>query len=75
MYKVHGYLDNKRVIYWRMEHLPRVGDTMRLTEERYGKVTEVIWCMDEPSIEGQRVNLRIVSESDNTELKGGATGA
>ncbi len=37
----------------------------RLTGERYAKVTEVIWCMDEqddtPSFEGQRVNLRMVS--------------
>lgn len=65
MYKVHGYLDEKRVINWRMEHLPRVGDTMRFSGERYGKVTEVIWCMDEESEEGQRVNLRIESEPAN----------
>lgn len=61
MYKVHGYLDNKRVINWRMPHLPRVGDTMRFSDEHYGTVTEVIWCMDESIEEGQRVNLRIES--------------
>jgi len=65
MFKVHGYLDEKRVINWRMEHLPRVGDTMRFAGEKYGKVTEVIWCMDEPSDEGQRVNIRIESEPSN----------
>ena len=59
MYKVHGYLDGKRVINYRMEHLPRLGDTVRFEGERYGIVTEVIWCMDEPSSDGQRVNLRI----------------
>ena len=73
MYKVHGYLDEKRVINWRMEHLPRVGDTMRFSGERYGKVTEVIWCMDEESEEGQRVNLRIESEPANAEVSGAGT--
>ena len=65
MYKVHGFLDDKKIIHQRMDHLPRVGDTMRFSGERYGKVTEVIWCMDEqdesPAFEGQRVNLRIES--------------
>lgn len=63
MYKVHGFLDSTKIIHHRMEHLPRVGDTMRFSGERYGKVTEVIWCMDEetPSFEGQRINLRIES--------------
>jgi hypothetical protein len=70
MYKVHGYLDNERVINWRMEHLPRVGDTMRFEGERYGKVTEVVWCMDELSKEGQRVNIRIASEPANARLTG-----
>ncbi len=67
MYKVHGYLDEKRVINWCMEHLPRIGDTMRFEGERYGKVAEVIWCMDEPSNEGQRVNIRIESEPANAQ--------
>ena len=62
MYEVHGFLDNKNVINRRMEHLPRAGDTMRFTGEKYGKVTEVIWCMDEPSQFGQRVNIRVESE-------------
>ena len=61
MYKVHGYLDGKRVINWRMQHLPRTGDTMRFSEEKYGTVKEVVWCMDEKDDEGQRVNLRIES--------------
>lgn len=64
-YKVHGYLDDELVINWRMENLPRNGDTMRFggkNGERYGIVTEVIWCMDEESHEGQRVNLRIEGE-------------
>jgi len=61
-YKVHGYLDNKRVIDWRMDHIPRVGDTVRFSGDRYSKVTEVIWCMDEDHAEGQRVNIRMESE-------------
>lgn len=61
MYKVQGFLDNKMVINWRMAHVPAVGDTMRFSGERYGKVTEIIWCMDEPSTEGERVNIRVES--------------
>ena len=61
-YKVHGYLDDKKVIDWRMEHLPRNGDTMRFSGERYAKVTEVIWCMDENTSAGQRVNLRMKTD-------------
>ncbi len=64
MYKVHGYLDGKRVINWRMQHLPRCGDTMRFSDENYGTVKEVVWCIDEDDKEGQRVNLRIESISD-----------
>lgn len=65
MYKVHGYLDGKRVINWRMEHLPRTGDTVRFSGEKYAKVTEVIWCMDEDGKEGQRVNVRMETEAPN----------
>ena len=68
MFKVHGFLDDKMVIRQRMEHLPRCGDTVRLSGERYAKVAEVIWCMDEqndtPSFEGQRINLRMETLTD-----------
>ena len=63
MYKVHGYLDDKMVMKRRMEHIPRVGDTVRFPKEQYAKVTEVVWCFDEESPEGQRVNIRIESEA------------
>ena len=61
MFKIRGYLDNKMAINCRMQHLPRVGDTMRFEGERYGTVAEVVWCMDEESHEGQRVNIRVQS--------------
>lgn len=57
MYKVHGYLKQRRVIDWRMPHIPARGDTIRLSAENYAVVTEVVWCLDEESPEGQRVNL------------------
>ena len=59
MYKAHGFVDGEISLNRRIEHLPRLGDTIRLSEDSYGKVTEVIWCFDEDSDEGQRVNLRI----------------
>ena len=68
MYQVHGFLDGKMVINWRMEHLPRTGDTVRFAGEKYAKVTEVIWCMDEDSPLGQRVNVRMETEAHNGRL-------
>lgn len=67
MYKVHGFLDSVQILNKLLPHLPRLGDTMRFAGERYGIVTEVIWCMDEDD-QGypdtwQRINLRI--ETDN----------
>lgn len=63
MLKVRAFLMTeprpKLIIDWRMPHLPRIGDTVRLSGERYAKVTEVVWCLDEESNEGQRVNLRL----------------
>lgn len=65
MFHVHGFLDNRKAINTRMEYLPRVGDTMRFAGEKYAKVTEVIWCMDEHSNMGQRINIRIESEASH----------
>lgn len=62
MYKVHGYLDGKRVINWSMEHLFRTGDTVRFDDAIFAKVTEVIWCMDEPTVDGQRINVRMETD-------------
>lgn len=62
MFKVHGYLDNVQHINWRMEHIPRIGDTVRFSPDMFGKVTEVVWCLDEDRGEGERVNIRIESE-------------
>ena len=61
MFNVHCYLDGKRTGGFLYQAIPRVGDTMRFAGDRLGKVTEVIWCMDEPSTDGQRVNLRVES--------------
>lgn len=57
MFKVHAYLGSNRVIDWRMEHLPRMGDTIRLHGDRYATVTKVVWCLDEADGRGTRVNL------------------
>ena len=62
MYKVHAYVDGILRIQRRFQHLPRHGDTVRLDDRHYAKVTEVVWCFDEESDEGQRVNLRLESE-------------
>lgn len=58
---VDGNLYSKR----RLEHCHAKGDTVRLTlgnKEIYLQCTEVIWCLDEDSVMGQRVNLRLEKE-------------
>lgn len=62
MFKVHGYLDKVMVINHRMQHLPRLGEIVRLHPDKFAKVTEIVWCMDEPSEEGQRVNIGLKSD-------------
>lgn len=59
-YMVRGFIDNELMINWKMDHIPRVGETVRYgTPDKYAKVTEVIWCLNEVSSEGQRINIRM----------------
>jgi hypothetical protein len=53
---------NEMVINRRMPSLPRVNDTIRINgkkADRYFKVTEIVWCLNEESPEGERVNMRL----------------
>lgn len=61
MFNVHVFFDDQRIGGGLYQHLPRVGDTMRFDGKPYATVTEAIWCMDEPTTDGQRVNLRVES--------------
>jgi len=62
MIKPHIFLDGERRYEASMHAVPRVGDTLRFHGEIYGKVTEVIWCLDENNLKEQRVNIRVESE-------------
>lgn len=44
--------------------VPRAGDEIRMSGERYLKVTRVIWIFDEPDSPQQRVNIGVV-DCDN----------
>lgn len=67
MYRVHAYLVSpsappRRVIDWRMAHLPRIGEVLRMNlgdAVTFVRVTDVIWCLDEEWSEGTRVNLEL----------------
>lgn len=63
-YKAHIFLDGKLVSRSQLQHLPRQGETVRFPGDRYAKVTEVIWCLDEDTSAGQRVNLRTELEQE-----------
>lgn len=40
--------------------VPRVGDELRFTGDRYFKVTLVVWVYDEPDCSYERVNVGMV---------------
>lgn len=68
MFNIHAYLDNKLVLNRQIPHIPNVGDTMRLSDTIYAKVTELIWCMDEDDKFGVRVNIRMIKETNNVQF-------
>jgi len=61
VFKVHAFVDNRKIIQWRMQHIPAKGDIVRIAKDTYCVVTEVVWCLDEESTDGQRVNLALES--------------
>ena len=40
-------------------HAPRLGDEIRLGDGEYYKVTHAIWCLDEPDLPLERLNLGV----------------
>lgn len=42
-----------------MAACPRVGDEIRINDDAYYAVKRVIWCLDESSSFGQRVNIGV----------------
>jgi hypothetical protein len=67
MYRAHFFYDNNFMQKRSISYLPRVGDTIRFEGDKYGEVTEIIWCLDEDWPEGQRVNIRTESNWFHTE--------
>lgn len=59
VHKVSGYdvVGHTPIIDWRMEHIPRIGETIRIKEDEFYVVTNIVWCLDETSFHGQRVNI------------------
>lgn len=65
--KMHLYVDNEFIFNGIVGHCPRNGDTVRYGapgHDQYAKVTEVIWCLNEDSSAGQRVNVRCESPKE-----------
>ncbi len=66
-YKAHFIDEGERddaVVFAKkvISQVPRVDDTLRFSNERYFKVTRVIWIYDEPEAHYQRVNIGIVPD-------------
>jgi hypothetical protein len=56
---IHFILKNKlhaqKIVY----HIPRVGDEIRLLDERFYTVKKIVWVYDEPDHVHSRVNIEI----------------
>ena len=65
MIYAHIFIDGSLYSRRQMHHCPRVGDTLRYgpeDAEKYAKCTEVVWCLNEESPLGGRVNIRLETE-------------
>lgn len=67
MFETHIFVDGKLARVPVLQHCPRLGDTLRLSEKQFVIVTELVWCLDESSSLGQRVNIR--TETDKIKGK------
>lgn len=57
MYNVNVRHNGKLRVRRPMRALPALGHILRFGPKDYGRVTDVCWCLDEPSTEGYRVNI------------------
>lgn len=55
----HFHANGKLIRGYRGVGVPRVGDEVRMSEEKYFRVTRVVWVYDEPDAVGQRVNIAL----------------
>lgn len=42
-------------------HVPRVGDEIRLSKDKFFRVIRVVWVYDEPEFPFERVNVGVLS--------------
>jgi len=47
-----------------IDHVPMVGDEIRLSGERYYKVTQRVWVYDEEDCPFQRVNIGLIESHE-----------
>lgn len=55
VHEERGLLAKKRLV-----GVPCVGDEIRFPQEKYYRVTLVVWVMDEPECPMQRINIRLL---------------
>lgn len=54
IHEKHGMVYRKVI-----DHAPRVGDEIRISESTYYKVTMLVWVYDEPECPYQRLNIGV----------------
>lgn len=62
MYSINIFVDCELHAYRRMEHLPRIGEGIKLCDGTTGKVVDVVWRLDVEQPEGQCINLAVESD-------------
>ena len=53
--------DGKMITKVRMNHAPRVGDEIRVRDDLYMRVEQVVWCLDEEHGNCDRVNIGVIN--------------
>lgn len=59
-FNVHLIVNNKFRRYWSVDHIPSVGDEIRLGPKEFVRVTRRVFVADESQQMGQRVNIGCV---------------
>lgn len=65
MIYAHVFVDGRQYARLPLQTCPRIGETLRLgpeDKEFYATVSEVVWCLNEKSPMGDRVNIGSVRE-------------
>jgi hypothetical protein len=58
---LHFIVENELIYKQMVNHVPRIGDEIRFTDEKVYTVTRIVWAYDEPNVPCGRANVGLES--------------